>query len=1508
MTIANEEVNYTVSEEDGRSGNIAEVKVTPWYALNKKLFHRVLKALHYVTYPNASNVEEWETTLKSLFHLNMKVGEVWCWLGQEEAKHFNSLKLEEYSSRALALPTHFAASSQDSSVSSSLKNLWSVEVDTYKNIFHYAVEEDDLPLIRRLCAGVSRSHINQTDVTEQTSLHLAASSELWRLHHLLVLVQHPEVNYFVLNRDSRTFIHCLLMSVSRRLRRNKYIDDQLLHQILALCLDTDPELKSVSDRGSGRGIRLALMKDSCGYDLLDYAIMSRVASVTSQVAGVLANATTSGKNEQCSSASTIDLCSRLDIEDEIDWSRYLKRAILCNRASIVIAIAEPFLSSHNVLLVDHDAYMTILSKILVFTVENSCQTALMALLTCKEFVRAINVTEELNCAINDRTQLLSPLMSAICRCKQHGGEKNYDILRILLKFGANPLLKPPHDLNVSCFHSPDSDRFAWLTSLLVCDYQAGAAYRHDNVYSLLVSQSMTAAGVADVLRALLLTTRHAACFVPSFTRRAQADEVAVTSPSSDNLSFLSGRDVDATNSYNKCTVLHFFFDYACFYRNPLVTVLLTDGLVSARRNLLHNTDYLRFHPFRLLPKPTVASERLKILEYLINHTPFVNLLDTQEGYSGLTPLSCACWTGNAHAVRTLLRFGANPWIKINATVTNSVSCMHAELSVAIKAWDDALARANCYSETPVFAVKKAFWAIVDYEQKIRNVCEWGCSALDSLVSSHLSVLSAVVWLDDEKHIDENGEMPYTLPQISIEFFNNLIVLLDLFSVTNCADSKSLACTWKENLVALREPSKLLCRARSVLQQHYQRMKIGNDWNSEVACGLNRQMLDRLRGMEKHYSTSQKAQFTIQSRKFRKKTFINTRIAQASTIKFIQNAIGQWSRGFLMLHSTAMEFRTVTEVKAGIALKNLKAAKHNLTQTLNQVMCSQRIHTAHNYVTQPSELHPSSPYIAFPSSELFDALFYTEPAVENDSKTEQNESNTLSQRKKQQELFQESLRYNATLTAHTPVISEVHCRRCVESFSRSDRLWWWDAVEGRDWLLVNKMIPDMCREESCFKLEQLLVCMIWNDAPLNLTLMIIRNGARLGATKVHLKLAIRKCLPDLLLALIFCGSYPTNSNDFWQSLLEVYRLESTTPCSYSSNDSIYLTCRRSSVRENKQANRELMDLIDRQEQNVSCRYNREQRWQSIGDILRIGVLSTKCRSACCESSYQRSSPHYLPQSRGQFAGFFSEAVLPLSETSDDVVIDNIDDDSSGSDSNNEAEGDANVRSFQKYHTYSNKESLVRSLLGQVTLLVNFLAAKDFNEGLCTVQGVLGLNGSKLTLPVIPSAMPLRSRRGGAYRSTALHEFWEKYANWLHPADRFLMSPSPTLLNTEQICIDGNALHRNSLQRGSAIDHHIIEGLISGLFRSCSRESASILIRALNDNGVTNSSMFPICFEKECPKSHSSEIDSLPAILYAARCGQLGVVECLLGDYLGYSSEVEGVGSTTKLKLGNEEFYR
>jgi hypothetical protein len=1704
-------------EEDCRDVSAesrAATPAVPWCVLNQFLFRRVLSTLHYITYPNTASWSEWEGVLQSLFGRQLHVGEVWCWLGQEEAK---ALDVKRLGGDLLHPPSSAAAAS-----------LWSVEVETYRNIFHYAVLGDHLALLRLLCAahlpwtsagkgvmagaggeagtgtGTRTAPVNQTDWEERSALHLAAEeSEAGtqtqietqietqnqtqtggcRLPHLLLLVQHPHVILDLTDRNDRTFLHSLLLAIRRRSTRRQRVDVHLVHQILAICLGTQNDLGREDEEGDEeeggvgtnarggrrpRGADLVLMQDNCGFDLLDYAIMSNVASVLAQVVEVLDAATeapTSRSSGSCSGSGS----SRLQLSEDIDWSRYLHRAILCNKASSVMAIASRLLRSQSVLVVDHDQYTVMLGGFLSFAVESHCSTALMALLTFKEFVRAVNTAESMGRGEGGGAAgvlPLPPLLAAVAQCQLHDGGRGMDMLRVLLKFGANPLIKPPHSFfSFAPPPTPTSDSdlgssdwcSARLCALVVHDFVSAGSHphshphrtcSHDNVFSFLASQCLArtplpggsigragnvldSSSGPDVLRTLLLTTRHACCFVPAFTRRAQADEVFISTPSSSS----GHADNDVRTDGDTPTTLHYFFDYACFFRNPLISLLLTLGLKAQRLNQLHNPEYLRFHPFRLPQAATSNNKSIQLLEYLLQHTPFANLIDIQEGYSGLTPLAAACWAGNTPAVELLLRRGANPWTPMNAFLAHPSDRAQTALSRALTAWNEAVHAARRHISTPVRVAKAIQRVLLEQNGRVRSIRDRTCAALDSLRTEGLNVLAAAQWGGGQSsapssrargYIGGGGggqTQPYTLPANSIDFFNHFIWLLDVLA-PHAAEalresnggggsrggsggdlpSHHFASSRAADLSVLGAPASLIHRARRLLKQYSRQVTTATGLPPTLTStaspsephslvSLDRSVVERLRSMDKHYSALNPDTHSSSTAAAPQQPMngIHLRMQQAGAVKYIQSVLSQWSRSLLELYSLDKELQQLprTEAEAGLALHNLRLARHEVLCALNGYMSHQRIHTAHNYLTQPAESYSSSPLVPDSSETLYAMLFCSEPAVPLPGGEAVESLAKEGEQQRQQQLRWDNLLYTSALVGRALLPSlqlqqhQQQPRRRVEARTRSDRLWWWDAVQDRAWPLLRRLIPDMCLEESCLGMEQLVVQLVLQRAPLSLIRQLLRNGVRLGKTCAHLELAVRQGNPLLLLTLLVCGSFPTDSREFWVLLLDVFHAQPAPAFTqYIPEDKVCwadadtaVDCDGTAADNDSYAEKEAAGGVGGSGGGGICgRVNNEtetgtldQRRRSLREILKTGLESAGPEprprhdlpsvSAAAASAGRVT----LPQSSGPYAGVFSAVPGPVCHQSTGHPSSDSDSSDSDSDSGSDARQDT-CMGVQKQHIYTNKESVVRSPLGQLTLLTASCSSshhhheEEEGEGGYALMGVLGVHGKPVSLPVIPSIETMARER---HQSLRLTEFWQNHRQLLQPADRFLLAPSHAILCTgrENDSVDGdhhggggggggndsdangdNESHAHDNWRGDSlsltgvpVDSHLMTGLVRGLFQACSAFTTTLLLSALHTGGIATPSMLSLP-PVECTHglSHSSEArksggggggEAIPAIMLAARSGHVGMVHSLLEEYL-FSGECASVTApagqdpdatqkkeaTPRTRLGFEEFYR
>jgi hypothetical protein len=642
--------------------------------------------------------------------------------------------------------------------------------------------------------------------------------------------------------------------------------------------------------------------------------------------------------------------------------------------------------------------------------------------------------------------------------------------------------------------------------------------------------------------------------------------------------------------------------------------------------------------------------------------------------------------------------------------------------------------------------------------------------------------------------------------------------------------------------------------------------------------------------------------------------LNARLRQSNAIKDIQHALGTWSHRVLQLHNLAQNLNSTgrTELEAGLALGAMEAAWQCQLRCLDDCMNHQRMHTAHNYIIHKSaSVHNLS--VPQPSGGLYDLLFSTEPslppttsgAVMGTDESESKRDRVVSKQRQQQQLGQASLQYTTVLSGHQPYVFANERRRRVQSFSRCDRMWWWDAIDAKDWSLVREMLPDICLEESCFGLEQLLVHLILHDAPLSLLIKLVKNGMRLGRTNAHLKLAVANGNPLLLLVLLVCGTFATDTEEFWMSLLSVYHEHEQPRAPHMQqipqDDEGFVT-HNYNGRFSPNSNDFINSNKDRAAHTMQG--SQAMRCRSVLEILNAGLASAVSPGRDKECSFHRrfetGSQLVLPQSCGAYTGMFSVLVPPLATASGPLYSDTISladiDVTESSDSDDEGTA-LRERSDHRAQLYVNKESVVRSPMGQVMLFVSPRANQiDTDESAkWTVQGALGLNGRPVTLPVIPNVLLLRSR----HASFPLSEFWRKELYIWQPEDRFLLSPSTSL------CADVDASGMNC----DNVDAHLLAGAVGNLYRSCSRHTSSLMLSALRIGGVSLPSEVTFPFGHD--DSQASNLEDrggrspVTGTLLAARCGNVGLVEALLDEYL--SAPTNPLPLDKDSKMGFEEYY-
>jgi ankyrin repeat protein len=307
-----------------------------------------------------------------------------------------------------------------------------------------------------------------------------------------------------------------------------------------------------------------------------------------------------------------------DIESNL--TRYFKQAIILNNSGMV-SLFLPRVLARDMSPSSPSSPSSSSYQYLHFAISVNAICSLDTLLSNEYFVLALNAIDRSgNNALKTTLDLSSRQGLSL------------DFLRRILTRGANPFSK----------WIPLKDREDQDAALLKCGcfYDVSVHQKYvvaDNIFTAAASCHNT-----DFLRVLLLQkSKNSSCCVPFSTTVLQCKQKI----SASHLGLIT----DSLSSRS----LHFYFDCVSLSSNPLAHCLLLPAGDSQQ----------------------LLTTKSKTLEYLLFHTPFVDLINMQDN-TGLTPLALTCATLNISALCVLLNSGVNPMTYLNSSFICKLSILY----------------------------------------------------------------------------------------------------------------------------------------------------------------------------------------------------------------------------------------------------------------------------------------------------------------------------------------------------------------------------------------------------------------------------------------------------------------------------------------------------------------------------------------------------------------------------------------------------------------------------------------------------------------------------------------------------------------------------------------------------------------------------------------------------------------------------------------------------------------
>jgi hypothetical protein len=592
------------------------------WALQTSLLQKVLSFLHFIEIPNQNIVESMLSILQYLGDPQRILSDIWIWIGEHERiSHSHENLLEDLKSN-----DNFAFSRLP------LSHLWILD-SNYENIAHQTIHFNRIECLKYLSSLPNASQINQRNHEMNSPCHLALLQGKYELVSLLI--NSPNIDLTVQDLNQRTPLHLLLTLCLQQQRKKIQLPEKRISFLVTSMLSRDSSL--------------FFLRDSQGYRPFEYSIM---------LGSVLIVAT---------------IFSHHLLPPITDFSPYLHQSIRFNHPALVNYFVNLYLNCDHLitLLNTSDISGSTLAEILCYCLEKNYLKSMLVLLSKKQFICAINsftpspspspsLSLFLSSLSTEDSSKRLPLHCAVDLMKFEGKMEPY---RILDKFGVHvitytsdttktprlsrPLINPAAPDALSLIETLHTLH----TSLVKIDHSK--LDRHDNIFSYLCAiyprypcldthQFKTIErNSIDLLREIFCNRhphlRSLKCYITHKSRKYQAAEIW------------------NEESLGSDSFLKYFCNSFSFQCNPIVTVILSSQSISpshprSSSHQLEDRIFLGYH----------------LLEYLLTHTPFIDLINAQEAWSQLTPLAAACVVGNRSFIELLCRHGARTDMKFNA--------------------------------------------------------------------------------------------------------------------------------------------------------------------------------------------------------------------------------------------------------------------------------------------------------------------------------------------------------------------------------------------------------------------------------------------------------------------------------------------------------------------------------------------------------------------------------------------------------------------------------------------------------------------------------------------------------------------------------------------------------------------------------------------------------------------------------------------------------------------------
>lgn len=596
-----------------------------------KIKTRILEVLHYIIVPSCSDLDHLVQILSDLLVFDSSTLEFWIDTHQGLRKSLRNLYRTK---NVAALGDYF------------LKNYEKVfcfdDDAKYQNVLHQSVNDDFLQCTAMLTGTYILQQsdcIKQKNYQGDTPLHLAAKQ--LRISHLRLLIRSEKADLLDLNRDNRSILHLLLISLNKRwtTQRSKALAEKKMlsrspppSELTSLVSEI---LRLLNIVGAGSVATALSMRDRSQLGILEYAL--GLGNIN--IFGIL--------------TSEIRLQYTCNGYIYVGWAALLRQAILMNSCEFVGSVAKEYLhySERGVSPPDSGELNKAgisacdgqrdLVNFIILAIDQGRLKSLHSLLAIPSFRECIN---------NPSVQGVVPLEAAVRRFSgmcdvttpaDTSTAFHLDVLRTLIRQGADVFKILPQKIQQTWTLNPtfqtSENAFNQAHSSLALNRRAQCGHvlvHPDNIFALAAS-----CGSLHALQFLLLSVPEGKCIL------SRAPKTSRGSSSSSSSSILGGDDNG------------FFFGYNRFHSSPLVHAI-SNG----------HTQCLQY----LLDSSFSELVNYKSKE-CITKLPEFGPSSPEE----CTPLSIAVLTGDLRAIEMLLRNNACPSVRLRSPPGRALESIHS---------------------------------------------------------------------------------------------------------------------------------------------------------------------------------------------------------------------------------------------------------------------------------------------------------------------------------------------------------------------------------------------------------------------------------------------------------------------------------------------------------------------------------------------------------------------------------------------------------------------------------------------------------------------------------------------------------------------------------------------------------------------------------------------------------------------------------------------------------------